>query len=506
MKPASQAPAGLAATRLDTASSTPLYRQIYEALRQDILTGELCRGQRLAATRAMAKELQVARNTVLEAIEQLIAEGYLTARVGAGTYVAEDLPEELLRVGERRRVADRQAGEVPPISSRGHRFRGWAAPAGADRSRPFQLGRPAVDAFPWKVWSRLLSRRARQLSREWLDYSDSAGYPPLRQALADYLRSSRGLSCTAEQILIVRGSQQGLDLAARVLLDPGDAVWMEDPGYPAARAAFAAAGAREIPVPLDQEGLQVDHGRAAGETARLAYVTPSHQYPLGVTLSLPRRLQLLQWARENKAWIIEDDYDSEYRFAGRPLTSLAGLDGGRHVIYLGTLSKVLFPALRLGYLVVPEEHVDAFAGARYTSDRHTGVLEQAVVTDFFDHGLFAQHVRRMRLLYAERQQALHAAAVEWVPEDLELQISETGLHCVGRLLRHHDDQAIAHRALEQGVRAAALSTYCRKHPQPPSLLFGYAGFPTDELIGAMRRMKEIFHDDQAASDKFLSIP
>jgi GntR family transcriptional regulator/MocR family aminotransferase len=348
-----------------------------------------------------------------------------------------------------------------------------------------------VDRFPWSTWSRLLGRRARELHRDWLDYSDSAGYLPLRRALARYLHTSRGLTCEPEQVLIVRGSQQGLDLAARVLLDPGDTVWIEDPGYPAARIAFEAGGAEEVPVPVDDEGLVVEAGVERAPDARLAYVTPSHQYPLGVTLSLHRRLELLRWARRADAWIVEDDYDSEYRYAGRPLASLAGLDGGRHVIYLGTLSKVLFPALRLGYLVVPKEHVDAFVGARYASDRHTGVLEQAVVTDFFDEGHFARHIRRMRKLYAERQRCLAEALAEHAEDALELRPSRTGLHDVGWLRRHTDDAAVAARAVEAGVHVKALSAYRREASLPPALLFGYAGFPEDELQTAARRLATV---------------
>ncbi len=478
---------GLAAARLDPAASVPLYRQIYDALRNDILSGALARGQRLVATRVMAEELSVSRNTVLEAVEQLTAEGYLTAHVGSGTFVAEDLPEELLRVGALSELS--KPGEAARLSARGQAFGQWASSTAGDRNHPFQVGRPAVDRFPWRAWSRLVSRRSREMSPDWLDYADSAGYPPLRRALARYLHASRGLDCSPEQIVIVRGSQQGLDLTARIVLDEGDAVWMEDPGYPAARVAFAAAGAREIPVPVDAEGIDVARGRDLAPEARLAYVTPSHQYPLGVTMSLGRRLELLRWARETDAWIIEDDYDSEYRFAGRPLASLAGLDRGRHVIYLGTLSKVLFPALRLGYVVVPPEHVDAFVGARYACDRHTPVLEQAVVADFFDEGHFGRHVRRMRTLYARRQSRLSRAIVEHLSDEIDLQHSDTGLHDVGWLRRRDDDLATSRLAASVGVSVAALSTFCNQARLRPALLFGYAGFPGDELAAAVERLK-----------------
>ena len=480
---------GLAAVRLDPDGPTPLYRQIYDALRHDILQGVLAAGQRLAATRVMAEGLSVSRNTVLEAIEQLVAEGYLTSRVGSGTFVADNLPEELLRLGCH--IATAQPGDAPQVSKRGRRFRRWAKAAAADRDRPFQLGRPAVDQFPWRIWHQLATRRSRDMPVQWMDYADPAGYLPLRQTLARYLHTARGLQCTAEQIVIVRGSQQGLDLAARVLLDPGDTVWIEDPGYSAARLALEASGAQEIPVPLDEQGLQVDYGRHHAPEARLAYVTPSHQYPLGITMSLARRLELLRWARQHDAWILEDDYDSEYRFAGRPLASLAGLDGGRNVIYLGTLSKVLFPALRLGYMVVPEEHVEAFVGARFASDRHTWILEQAVVADFFNEGHFDRHIRRMRILYAQRQQQLSDAIDRFLPDIIDLQKSETGLHDLAWLRRHNDDAAVAQKAQEGGVQITALSSYCRQQRLPPGLLFGYAGFPGEQLTATVEHLAQI---------------
>lgn len=479
-------PIRLAAVQLDPASTTPLYRQIYDLVRRDILEGRLAGGQRLAATRDLAEHLAVSRNTVVEAFEQLTAEGYLTGRVGAGTFVAEDLPESLLRA-----AAPRQASgdaPAPQISARGKGYRAWAGRARVVRARPFQVGRPAVDRFPWATWSRLAARRWRALPRGWLDYGDALGYRPLREALARHLRQTRGFDCDPGRIVIVRGSQQGMDLAARVLLDEGEAAWIEDPGYLGARSALEAAGARLVPVPVDGEGLRVDEGRARAPSARLAYVTPSHQYPLGTTLSLARRLELLAWAREAGAWVVEDDYDSDYRFAGRPLASLAGLDGGRRVLYIGTLSKVLFPALRLGFMVVPPEHLDAFVGARYSADRHTSTLEQAVVADFLDGGHFGRHVRRMRTLYRHRQEVLAAAVTARLGDVIDLPFSPTGLHAVGYLRRRGDDREAARRAAEAGVHVSPLSDYCLERRMAPGLLFGYAGFPDDELTAATDRL------------------
>jgi len=483
-------PYSIAATRIDPGSAMPLYRQIYDALRQDILSGRLGEGRRLTATREMATQLGVSRNTVVEAIDQLIAEGFLQGRVGAGTYVTNDLCRDFLH-GDRS-ISGVEAERSPPISHRGRKLMPWASRVGNGRRFPFQIGRPALDEFPWKIWRRLTSRIGRELDVDWLDYSEAAGYPPLREALARYLYSARGLQCSPEQIIVVRGSQQGMDLAARVLLDPGDHAWIEDPGYPGARAALEAAGIIEVPVPVDHEGLVVDAGEALCREARLAYVTPSHQFPLGVTLSLSRRLQLLSWARQNDAWILEDDYDSEFRFAGRPLASLAGLDGGSHVVYLGTLSKVLFPALRLGYLVVPTETVDAFVAARYAADRNTGILEQAVVAEFFEEGHFNRHVRRMRRLCDLRQQILRHEFSCHLDGHIELQFSQTGLHSVGWLQSHADDAEVASRAAQVGVRANALSAYCTRRKMAPGLLLGYAGFPEQEIKMATKRLATVF--------------
>lgn len=484
-----RAATSLSELRLDRRSPTPLYRQLVDVLRDDILAGAVRPGQRLAATRTLALDLGISRNTVLAAIDQLTAEGYLRGRVGAGTFVVETLPDDLLRRAPER--GEPTATEGPGLSRRGERFRAVRDSFPVRPGRPFQLGRPALDLFPWDVWSRIAARRARELPRGALHYSDPAGSPRLRESLALHLRSARGLECHADQILVVRGSQQGLDLVTRVLLDEGDAVAMEDPGYPAARAAFAASGARAIPVAVDADGLDPASVVSIRPPVRLVYTTPSHQYPLGATLSLSRRLELLAWAREVGAWILEDDYDGEFRFAGRPLASLAGLDRVRHVVYLGTLSKVLFPGLRLGFLVVPREHVDAFVGARIATDRCSGVLEQEVLADFFEAGHFDRHVRRMRKVYADRQTALVEACSELLADHLELCPTPAGLHDVAWLRPPRSDAEIAVRAGTAGVEVGALSHYALGPVTRPALLFGYAGFPVSELREAVRRLRQV---------------
>ncbi|MBX0326142.1 PLP-dependent aminotransferase family protein, partial [Oscillochloris sp. ZM17-4] len=400
---------------LSPQSDLPLYRQLYDEIRAAVLDGRLAPGARLPSSRELAAGMGLARSTVVSAFEQLLAEGYLEGRVGAGTFVATSLPEDLLGHGgpPARPPAAHERPAPRRLSARGAALAATPVSASSgDRVRPraFQVGLPDIDGFPHATWARLAARRYGSPPPELMAYGDPAGYLPLREAIASHLAAARGVRCDPGQVVVVSGSQQGLDLAARVLLDPGDEAWIEDPGYMGARGALLAAGARLAPVPVDAEGLDVAAGARLAPQSRLAYITPSHQFPLGVTMSLPRRLALLAWARAAGAWVIEDDYDSEYRYAGRPLAALQGLDGDGRVIYLGTFSKVLFPALRLGYMVVPPDLVPAFVAARALADRHSPGIEQAIVADFLAEGHFARHLRRTRARYAARQAALVEAA------------------------------------------------------------------------------------------------
>jgi GntR family transcriptional regulator/MocR family aminotransferase len=336
--------------------------------------------------------------------------------------------------------------------------------------------------------SRLLARRWRNPPRELLGYSPSEGYRPLREAIASYLGQARAVLCEAGQVIIVAGAQQALDLVARLILNPNDAAWIEDPGYLGTRAAFVGAGARLVPVPVDEEGLDVTAGAAHAPAARLAYVSPSHQYPLGVTMSLARRLALLEWASRSGAWVIEDDYDSEYRYAGRPLAALQGLDKDGRVIYLGTFSKVLFPSLRIGYIVVPPDLVDAFAAARGVLSRFTPSMDQAVLADFINDGHFARHIRRMRTLYAERQAVLVEAARRELDGLLEVNPHEAGIHLVGWLADGADDREASKAASEAGVDAQALSSFSIKHRSRGGLLLGYAGYDERQIRVGVRKL------------------
>jgi GntR family transcriptional regulator / MocR family aminotransferase len=476
---------------LDPTSDVPLYRQLYIEMRDAILSGHLTAGYRLPSTRLMADQLQLSRNTVMNAFEQLLAEGYLEGRVGDGTYVSHTLPEDLLHVhGDSH---DKPPQELPSqrrLSRQGMVLKTRHTTMAHDRRevRAFRQGLPALDEFPFKLWSQLAANRWKTPDAAILGYGTAAGYQPLREVIADYLRAARSVRCTADQVIVVGGAQQALDLAARVLIDPNDPVWIEDPGYLGARGALISAGAELIPVPIDNEGLDIQAGLGRHDTPRVVYVSPSHQFPLGVTMSLARRLALLEWASRVNAWILEDDYDSEFRYASRPLAALQGLDQEDRVIYFGTFSKVMFPALRLGYMVVPDDLLDVFIAARALSDRHSSTLLQAVLTDFIAEGHFVRHIRRMRALYAERQSAVVQAIGRELGGLLDVSPAEAGMHLVGWLPEGVNDAQAAALALDHGVETRALSEYLLHEKMRPGLLLGYAAVGEAEIFAGAKRL------------------
>jgi GntR family transcriptional regulator/MocR family aminotransferase len=479
------------ALSLDARSATPLHRQLYDEIRAAVLAGRLSAGARLPSTRALAADLDISRNTVAGAFDQLLAEGYIEGRPGAGTFVAKELPDQLLRVAPSTRAPRRSGAPAAQLSERGRMLAATpVAPAARDGASPcaFRPGIPALDAFPRELWSRIAARQYRQSRFDLFSYGNPAGHPPLRCAIAEYLRAARGVNCSWEQVIVTSGSQQALDLAARVLLDPGDTAWVEDPGYFGARGAWTAAGVRCASIPVDAEGLSVAHGESSAPEARMAYVSPSHQYPLGVTMSLPRRMALLAWARRRGAWIAEDDYDSEFRYAGRPLAALQGLDTAGRVIYIGTFSKVLFPALRLGYMVVPDGTVDAFAAARALSDRHPPGPSQALVAEFLAEGHFARHIRRMRTLYGERQAALVSAARREWKGLLEVSPADSGMHLVAWLSNGMRDREASQRAAAAGISAPPLSAYYHAAGARPALLLGYSSITGRRIFEGARRL------------------
>jgi GntR family transcriptional regulator/MocR family aminotransferase len=477
--------------RLHANATRPLHRQLYGQIRSAILNKVLPGGSRLPSTRTLAEGLGVSRTTVLAAFDQLSAEGYLHSAVGSGTFVTNAVPAN---VGEpaaplRGAAGARTAG--PLLSRQGERIAGSATTGfRQDRSpRPFQPGVPAIDRFPIAVWGRLLARRWESIPDALFGYHDPAGYWPLREAIAGYLREARMMRCDADQIVIVAGSQQALFLIAHLLTDPGDVVWMEDPGYGGARVAFLSAGATVVPVSVDEEGFALDSVAGTTPAARLVYVTPSHQFPLGMTMSLRRRLALIEWAARTSAWVIEDDYSSEYRYAGKPLAAMQGLDRAGRVIYLGTFSKVLFPAMRIGYLVAPPALIDAFRATRALLDRGSPTLTQAVLADFIDEGHFGRHIRRMRTLYADRQAAILDACAKELRSLLDVSPSDAGMHVVGWLPERCDDQAVSARAAARGVPAPPLSAYSILPPRRGALILGYTCARPRALRAAARQLR-----------------
>lgn len=443
-------------------------RWLYDEIRRAILDGRLPRGTRIPGTRDFAVQQGISRRTVVTVFEQLQAEGYLTGRVGSGTVINETLPDDLLQVRASHRTPN--AASKPEI-----------VPYFGHPARPFRPNQVALDAFPMELWARIGSRRMRRISSSLLAGGNLAGYPPLRQAIAAYLGTSRGVNCTADQIVITSGIQQGLDLAARLLLKRGDRIWIEDPAYPGASEAFRTAGVRLVPVRVDERGLDPKIGRSVCPIARAAYVTPANQFPLGATMSLERRLALLSWARETGAWIIEDDYDSEFRFTQRPLAALQGLDTSETVVFAGSFNKVLFPSLRLGYLVLPSALVDPMLALRYRTDRYPAALPQAVLCDFMVEGHFGRHLRRMRELYASRSEALREGARRYLGGLLELPITQSGLNTPAFLKNGIAPRQAEALLAEHGIECRALDRFALRRRDLDGLLLGFGAFDEREI-------------------------
>ncbi|QDF95106.1 DNA-binding protein [Azoarcus sp. DD4] len=459
----------------DRALATPVYLQLYQRFRSAIAEGRLRPGDRVPAVRALASELNLARGTVEAAYQLLIGEGYLQPRGPAGTVVAPQLATHAYAA-----VAPRSA---PSAVVDPGRHDGLAPP-------PFQLGLPALDAFPRKLWNRLAGHRLRSITAAGLGYPPAQGDPALRAAIAAYLGISRGIACAPEQVFVTAGYRGALDLVCRSLQQQGDACWFEDPGYFHARDFLRGAGMRLVPVPVDEDGLRVADGLALAPDARFAVVTPSHQSPLGVSLSLARRLALLDWAGARGAWIVEDDYDSEYRYHGRPLPALKSIDREGRVLYTGTFSKVLFPGLRLAYLVVPPGEVERFRHTAEVFQQYCPALLQATVADFLVQGHFGRHLKKMRRLYAERRGHLVDALHATLGDRLRIDLRAGGIHLLARLPDGADDQALAASANARGLAVLPLSGWIQGDDARRGLLLGFTNIAgADEarrLCGRLR--------------------
>lgn len=468
----------LAHIPLDRRSRSPLHKQIYDGVRRAILNGSLRPGQRLPSTRALAIELHVSRLPVLMAYDQLLHEGYLDGRLGSGTFVSEALPDDLLRSLPARRRGPRA---TPPPRDEGGR-------------RPFRASVAALDQFPFALWARIVARHAHAMTPELMSYGDPAGLGPLRVAIAEHLRTARAVRCESEHVLIVSGSQAALRLCASVCLSRGDRIAVEEPCYPGARSALTATGAELACVAVDHDGINVAALTALGTRVRAAYVTPSHQYPLGVSMGAARRLALLDWAERRGAWVIEDDYDSEYRYVSRPLGSLQGMDAHGRVIYVGTFSKALFPALRVGYLVVPPPLWNDFMNAREAFDVFPSTLYQVALEDFLREGHYARHLRRMRPLYAGRRQALIAGLERHCSPLLTIHNGNAGLHLAAVLAAGLADVEVVALMNQRGLTATALSSCYASSPTRSGLLLGFGGWDERQIGDATHTLGEVLRE------------
>jgi GntR family transcriptional regulator/MocR family aminotransferase len=477
-------------------SPAPLHRQIYDALKTGIREGRYRPGTRLPSSRALSLDLGVSRNTVLSAYEQLLAEGYAVSRERAQTVVADVVPPRPLAAS-----AARAPAQAPVrISAYARRLtaRPGFPPTASYAQRPslrydFRYGLPALDEFPAEIWRKLLAAHARRPSRSSLGYGAPAGHAPLREALAQYLNRARGMACDASRIVIVNGSQQAIDLAARVLLEPGDAAVVEEPFYPGATIAFDAVGARLIRVATDAQGLDTAQLPPSSARARLAYVTPCHQFPSGVIMPLERRLTLLDWAARSDAWIVEDDYVSEFRYEGSPLEALQALDRSERVVYIGTFSKTLFPALRLAYLVLPPALVQAFLAAKWVADRYSTVLPQAALAEFIASGQFERYLRRASTRNAARRRTLVEALRLHFGDRIEIAGENTGVHLVVWLNRMRPQalNAWIERAAQAGVGVYAVNPFYAIPPARAGLLLGYAALSEAEIRAGIRKLAEV---------------
>jgi GntR family transcriptional regulator/MocR family aminotransferase len=480
------------ALAVDPSSSIPLHRQIYEEWRRAILSGRFAVGERVPSTRDLAATLSVSRSTVTVAYEQLLAEGYLASRPGSGTFVSPDLPRE--PTGKRPTGGAAVSGTPPVRLSRyGASLReDFRYPEAGPGVVHFSLWRPDLAYFPFPLWRKLLGHHVRAGAPAIFDYAaNAAGYEPLRREIATYVARSRAVHCKPEQVIIVNGSHQGLDLSARLLLEPGDTVAFEEPGYSGARRIFNAYGARIAPAAVDGHGIVPS---AADRTARLIYVTPSHQFPTGVALSLGRRLELIESARRAGAIIVEDDYDSEYRYSGPPLPSLQGLAGGSTVVYAGTFSKVMFPALRIGFLVVPPQLASAFERAKWLADRQTPSLEQAALADFLRERHLDRHIRRMRRIYGHRREALIEALDRHFGSDVTVTGDPAGMHV---LVRFHDPKVVAGAAANRVVLTASSAYYLGDGPAGECVI-GFSAIGERTIREGVRRLASSAYSSRRA--------
>jgi GntR family transcriptional regulator / MocR family aminotransferase len=488
---------------IDRDEAKPLHRQVYDGYREAILRGDLVPGQKIPSSRELASEIRVSRFPVLHAYAQLLAEGYFESQIGSGTFISSTLPEQMTHLNHQRNHLEHSPLENRPVATRNRLYpsfprnsslRGWGA---------FGLHQPACDQFPFKVWSGLVSHHSRNPWSSSLQRVDPMGLHRFRLALCRHLRTARSVKCEPEQIMIVSGSQQALDITARVLLNPGDAVLVEEPGYNLQRTLLAAAGCRLKLVPVDEQGMDIARApRCKGVKA--AFVTPSHQFPLGSTMSATRRLHLLNWAQREGAWIVEDDYDSEFRFDARPIASLQGLDVNERVIYIGTFSKILFPSLRIGYIVIPRDLVGLFEAVRFATDIFPPYLYQEALADFMELGHLGRYIRKMRRIYGERRNALVESIQAEFGDFFEVHGSAAGMHVSVTLPEGFDDTEISARASSERLLLWPLSRYYTGKNPRHGFVLGFGSTPTEHISHAVKRMRAVVPGLPAHESSFES--
>lgn len=480
----------LLSIEIDRTAPGTVSHQLYSAMRDIIHAGGLHTGERLPASRTLASDLKISRTTVINVFEILTSEGLVESRTGAGTFVSDSWmatrPEP-----QHSPVIEPQAMQKPRLSGVITRALDLFVDRLPHKTRAFTTALPAFDAFPGALWAQHLTRSWRSHHEVSMGYADPRGHMPLRQAIASHLLSNRGIKCEAEQIFIVSGAQQAFQLIGTVLLDPNDQVWFENPGAIGASNSLLASGAKLIPVPVDQDGLVVAHGLSQAPNFRLAFVTPSHQQPLGVSMSMQRRHALLQAAENANAFVIEDDYDGEFRYCGNPPPTLKSIDSVGRVIYVGTFSKTLFPALRLGFLLAPDTLVDVFNRVSKALLQGVATHHQAVVADFMQEGHFATHIRRMREIYAERHQVLCDTAAQQLAGILDIVPTDTGLHTIGRIPHHLCEKDIAAAALRRDIVVTPISRYCIAPTDQKGLVLGFSGIKPEEIVTGVNTLAEV---------------
>ncbi|QFY44293.1 PLP-dependent aminotransferase family protein [Candidatus Methylospira mobilis] len=475
---------------------------VYSEIRLAILSGRLKPRARLPTTRDFAKHYGVSRSMVVLGYEQLLAEGYIESHTGKGTFVSAKLPDNLDSApAPQNRAAVSLKGRLSrmgKVLADSPFFYGAEEPAPV----PFKPNQPDYGHFPLSIWNRIVSKRANALRPRSMGYADPAGYLPLRASIAEHLRYTQRIRCTAEQVVITNSAQQALDLCIRLLLDPGDTVWMEDPGYPGAKALFSAVGAQVIAVPVDANGMDIQAPIQMVAHAKLAYVTSAHQSPIGPALSLERRIALLEWAEQHQATILEDDYDGEFRFNSTPVAPIKSLDSTDRVIYMGTFSKLLFPSIRLAYVLLPEWLQKPFASAMSLTCRHVGLEAQTVLCEFIAEGHYARHLRRMKLIYQERAEAFTSACDEQLDGLLDVCPISTGLDACAFLPENFDDVEVSWRLKQCGIEARPLSFYGIERKPRNGLVLGFSAFTPEQIVSGVQQMSKILAEYQGSSSAF----